>query len=62
VRETMVRLDLSLLGLPHEASFTATDLISGSTYTWTKDTFVRLDSFSEPVHIISVGYGKVTAK
>jgi starch synthase (maltosyl-transferring) len=59
VRETMVRLDLSLLGLPRDASFTATDLITGNSYTWGSDNFVRLDSFTEPVHIISVGYGKV---
>ncbi len=62
VRETMVRLDLSLLGLPHDASFTATDLITGSSYTWTKDNFVRLDSFSEPAHILSISYGKVGSK
>lgn len=59
VRETMVRLDLSHLGLDYEARFEVKDLITGSTFTWTKDTFVRLDSFTEPAHILAVNYSKV---
>jgi starch synthase (maltosyl-transferring) len=41
-QETMVHWDLWALGLGND-SFEVTDLIDGNTYSWNKDTFVRLD-------------------
>ncbi len=52
VRETMVHLDLSALDLPH--SFEVEDLISGKKFSWGEHNFVRLDSFSEPAHVLRV--------
>ncbi|MGO8608990.1 hypothetical protein ACC848_39175, partial [Rhizobium johnstonii] len=30
------------------------DLLTGATWTWSDHNFVRLDAFSEPVHILHV--------
>jgi starch synthase (maltosyl-transferring) len=54
VRETMVHLDLARLGLPLDSTFQVTDLITGEAYTWGADNYVRLDAFTEPVHILEV--------
>ena len=51
-RETMVHLDLDSLELP--ASFKVKDLLTGKSYEWGKDNYVRLDSFTEPAHIFEV--------
>lgn len=56
VRETMVRLDLTRIGLNEDSTFEVTDLITGARFAWGRDTFVRLDPFSEPVHILHVHY------
>ncbi|WP_244259481.1 alpha-1,4-glucan--maltose-1-phosphate maltosyltransferase [Rathayibacter sp. VKM Ac-2759] len=53
-RETTVHLDLPALGLDWGASFEVEDLITGAVWTWGSDNYVRLDSFVEPVHILSV--------
>ncbi|MEV7529105.1 alpha-1,4-glucan--maltose-1-phosphate maltosyltransferase [Agrococcus sediminis] len=53
-RETTVHLDLTKLGLRHGESFEAHDLITGQTWTWSDHSFVRLDAFVEPVHVIHV--------
>jgi starch synthase (maltosyl-transferring) len=55
VRETMVRLDLEKLGLPFGAKFEVKDLLSGETYEWSSDNYVRLDSFTQPAHIFQIG-------
>ena len=55
VRETTVHLDLAKLGLPYDSKFEVTDLITGETYTWSGDNYVRLDAFLEPVHVFAVG-------
>lgn len=55
VRETVVHLDLSKLGIPLGSNFEVTDLITNQTYTWTADNFVRLDAFTEPVHVLKIG-------
>ena len=55
VRETMVRLDLSKLGIPHGSKFEVKDLLTGETYEWSSDNYVRLDSFTQPAHIFSIG-------
>ena len=54
VRETMVHLDETRFGLEAGTRFTATDLITGESYDWGTDNFVRLDAFGEPVHILHV--------
>ncbi len=54
-RETTVHLDLAKLGLPYGVSFEVTDLITGQTFTWSADNFVRLDAFLEPVHVLKIG-------
>jgi starch synthase (maltosyl-transferring) len=55
VRETVVHLDLSKLGIASGSSFEVTDLITNQNYTWSADNFVRLDAFVEPVHIFKIG-------
>jgi starch synthase (maltosyl-transferring) len=56
VRETTVHLDLSKLGLPAGSTFEVKDLITDQRFTWGSDNYVRLDAFTEPVHILSVDY------
>jgi starch synthase (maltosyl-transferring) len=58
VRETTVYLDPSRFGVAAGDEFVVTDLITGATFTWGEHNFVRLDSFTEPVHIFSVDYPK----
>ena len=52
VRETTVHLDLKALGV--DGTFRVTDLITGQSYKWGEHNFVRLDSFTEPAHILRV--------
>ena len=54
VRETMIHVDLTRIGLGANATFVARDLITGSQYNWGRDNYVRLDAFTEPVHIVHV--------
>lgn len=54
VRETTVHLDVTRFGLEPGATYDVNDLITGETYTWSADNFVRLDAFTEPVHILRV--------
>ena len=56
VRETTVHLDLSRLGLSPDARFTVRDLITGDSFEWGADNYVRLDAFGEPAHILHVEY------
>ena len=56
VRETLVHLDLTKLGLDADARFVAHDLITGARFEWGRDNYVRLDAFGEPVHILHVQY------
>ena len=58
VRETMVHLDLTKIGLEPGTPFSVTDLITGGTYEWSTDNYVRLDAFTEPVHILHVDFSK----
>ncbi len=59
VRESTVHLDLTALGLEPGASFSVRDLISGANWIWTDSNYVRLDAFTEPVHVLAVDYRKV---
>ncbi|MEY3561720.1 MAG: hypothetical protein RL068_872 [Actinomycetota bacterium] len=52
VRETTVHLNLAALGVSGE--FGVTDLITGAKFVWGEHNFVRLDSFTEPAHILRV--------
>lgn len=61
VRETTVRLDLTKLGLEENATFTVTDLVTGHQFFWGRDNYVRLDAFTEPVHILAVEPVKAAA-
>jgi starch synthase (maltosyl-transferring) len=56
VRETTVHLDLSKLGLAPGSTFEVKDLITDQRFTWGSDNYVRLDAFTEPVHILSIDY------
>nr|WP_229733376.1 alpha-1,4-glucan--maltose-1-phosphate maltosyltransferase [Conyzicola nivalis] len=58
VRETTVHLDTTRFGIEIGTEFTVTDLITGSTFVWGGDNYVRLDAFTEPVHILRVEYPK----
>jgi len=53
-RETTVRLDMPALGLDWDDRMAVHDEISGVTYTWGQDNYVRLDPFTEPAHIFTV--------
>jgi len=54
VRQTMVHLDTRIWGVPPGDPFEVEDLITGATWTWGEHNFVRLDAFTEPVHILHV--------
>ena len=58
VRQTMVHLDATRFGLELEATFDVVDLLSGQRFTWGEHNYVRLDAFTQPVHILSVEYRK----
>jgi starch synthase (maltosyl-transferring) len=49
---------MELFGLPNGTQFEVTELITGTTYTWSNDNFIRLDSFTEPAQILAVTYPK----
>lgn len=53
-RETMVHLDLSRFGMFPGQHFDVHELITGAHWSWSSDNYVRLDSFTEPVHILHV--------
>jgi len=54
VRETIVHLDVTAFGIPLGAQFEVKDHVTGQRWTWGADDYVRLDAFTEPVHILSV--------
>ncbi|WP_089881453.1 MULTISPECIES: alpha-1,4-glucan--maltose-1-phosphate maltosyltransferase [unclassified Leifsonia] len=54
VRETIVHLDVTALGLPLGSQFEVKDRVTGQRWTWGADDYVRLDAFTEPVHILAV--------
>jgi starch synthase (maltosyl-transferring) len=57
-REGLVRLDLAALGLsaPHEPGpwLTVRDLLSGETFTWGSEPYVRLDPWTRCAHVLAV--------
>ncbi len=54
VRETTVHLDTRVWGVEPGGAYEVEDLITGAVWTWADHNFVRLDAFSEPVHILKV--------
>ncbi|HWU48047.1 MAG TPA: maltotransferase domain-containing protein [Humibacter sp.] len=54
VRETIVHLDVTQLGIAPGALFDVVDLVTGQRWRWGADDYVRLDAFTEPVHILMV--------
>jgi starch synthase (maltosyl-transferring) len=56
VRETIVHLDPTVLGFAPDERFPVTDLLTGTSYEWGRDTYVRLDAFTEPAHLLRVDY------
>ena len=54
VRETTVHLDTRVWGVEPGESFEVEDLLTGAVWTWSDHDYVRLDAFSEPVHILHV--------
>jgi starch synthase (maltosyl-transferring) len=54
VRQTMVHLDTRIWGVEPGEAFEVEDLITGARWTWSDHNFVRLDAFSEPIHILHV--------
>jgi starch synthase (maltosyl-transferring) len=53
-RETTVHLDVTRFGIPLGTPYEVHDLVTGATWTWSADNYVRLDAFIEPVHILHV--------
>jgi starch synthase (maltosyl-transferring) len=54
VRETMVHLDTTVWGVEPGDSYDVEDLVTGARWTWSDHNYVRLDAFTEPVHILHV--------
>jgi len=53
-RETLLSLDMPALGFDWHETFAAHDELSGATYRWGQHTYIRLDPYVEPAHIVSV--------
>ncbi len=58
VRETTVHLDPTRFGIDPTTDFEVTDLVTNDRFTWGQHNFVRLDAFTEPVHILRVEFPK----
>ncbi len=54
VREATVYLDPTRFGIDDGEPFEVTDLITRQRFSWGLQNFVRLDAFTEPVHILRV--------
>ncbi|GAA3772384.1 alpha-1,4-glucan--maltose-1-phosphate maltosyltransferase [Microbacterium kribbense] len=54
VRQTVIHLDTTLFGIRPGDEYDVEDLVTGAAWTWSEHDFVRLDAFTEPVHIVHV--------
>ncbi len=54
VRSTAIHLDLTELALEPGSRFSVENLVTGELWEWGAHNFVRLDAFTEPVHILHV--------
>lgn len=57
VRQTTVYLDPTRFGLDSDAEFDVIDEVTGSVWNWSWRNYVRLDAFTEPVHLLTVDRG-----
>jgi starch synthase (maltosyl-transferring) len=57
-RESLVHLDMAVLGMRPEDTFTVYDEISGQTWRWGQQNYIRLDPHGEPAHILAVRRGQ----
>ncbi|WDZ91948.1 alpha-1,4-glucan--maltose-1-phosphate maltosyltransferase [Nocardiopsis sp. HUAS JQ3] len=53
-REATVHLDLPSIGLTREEELRVTDELTGRSYTWGADNYVRLDPAAGPAHVFTV--------
>jgi starch synthase (maltosyl-transferring) len=58
-REATVSLDLPALGFDTDSRVTVTDAVTGHTYDWGAQNYVRLDPFDEPAHVFTVSRSNV---
>jgi starch synthase (maltosyl-transferring) len=58
VRESLVNLDMAALGMRPEDTFTVYDEITGATWRWGQQNYIRLDPNGEPAHILAVRRGQ----
>jgi starch synthase (maltosyl-transferring) len=58
-REATLHLDMPALGLDWHDRFVAQDLISGQSFSWAQQNFVRLDPHLACAHIMSVRPGVI---
>jgi starch synthase (maltosyl-transferring) len=58
VRESLVHLDMAALGMRPEDTFTVYDEITGATWRWGQQNYVKLDPNGDPCHILSVRRGQ----
>ncbi|MGP6171910.1 maltotransferase domain-containing protein [Microbacterium sp. A204] len=54
VRETIVHLDTTIWGIALGDRYEVEDLITGAVWTWSDHNYVRLDAFTDPVHVLHV--------
>jgi starch synthase (maltosyl-transferring) len=54
VRETMVHLDTRVWGVEPGEPYEVEELLTGARWQWADHNYVRLDAFTEPVHILHV--------
>ena len=50
----MVHLDTRVWGVEPGEPFEVEELLTGAHWTWSDHNFVKLDAFTEPVHILHV--------
>jgi starch synthase (maltosyl-transferring) len=53
-REATVRLDMPALGVGWEDQLLVHDVVTGEEWTWGQASYVRLDPFHEPAHVLTV--------
>jgi len=53
-RETMVHLNMPALGLDWYDQLSVHDELSGETWTWSERSYVRLDPYHQPAHVLTV--------
>ena len=52
--ETILRLDMKQLGMTESERFIAHDEVTGATWDWGQDNYVKLDPWNTVAHIVHV--------